>query len=294
MKKEISTRLPGCSVCFLHFSGVGTHSNWTPSLYKYQQQGANVLIFSFINPSIMVVPESFKKLASTRGKATRGAVPESTLIIFSIGGEGYSQKFKPWKWLTSKKRAEDMAERVSLWPDLYGCDGVEVNIESGAGNEKGAQKHLLDFIKKLRELSPDIIISQPTFGFPQVPAILSVINASWKRGRRSMNLADSVGLMVYHSSDSSDWVDHYFKGSKKGFLEVDVPEPQIMVGVSGTASAEDINALARDVFDRNLLGLMVWSGSVRGGIAYGHDASQSRESQKAFVSVMKEFNEFND
>ena len=35
---------------------------WEPKLYPYQQQGANVLFFTFINPETMAVPESFKKL----------------------------------------------------------------------------------------------------------------------------------------------------------------------------------------------------------------------------------------
>ena len=69
----------------------GFHSDdeWTPELYPYQQQGANVLFFTFINPDTMEVPKSFEKLAKTRGSMAEGAVPADTLILFAIGGYSY-------------------------------------------------------------------------------------------------------------------------------------------------------------------------------------------------------------
>merc|ERR1712129_310662 len=54
----------------------------------------------------------------------------------------------------------------------------------------------IHFIRKLRELKPDLIISQPVYGFPQVQAETDVINASWDSKGTSANLADSIGLMV--------------------------------------------------------------------------------------------------
>jgi hypothetical protein len=62
-----------------------TSSNWTPRLYPYQQTGANVLFFSFINPLTMKVPLSYAALAKTRGNGQVGSVPANTVIIFSIG-----------------------------------------------------------------------------------------------------------------------------------------------------------------------------------------------------------------
>ena len=56
-----------------------------PRLYEYQQKGANVLFFTFINPENMIVPNAFQKLAKTRGLNEEGAVPEETVIIFAIG-----------------------------------------------------------------------------------------------------------------------------------------------------------------------------------------------------------------
>merc|ERR1712004_325569 len=60
-------------------------SDWTPLLYPYQQTGANVLYFTFIDPRKMVVPLAFRKLAKSRGQDTEGAVPANTTIIFAIG-----------------------------------------------------------------------------------------------------------------------------------------------------------------------------------------------------------------
>ena len=54
------------------------NDDWEPKLYKYQQEGANVLFFTFINPETMIVPGSFQKLAKSRGTGADGAVPEDT------------------------------------------------------------------------------------------------------------------------------------------------------------------------------------------------------------------------
>ena len=39
-------------------------SDWSPLLYPYQQTGANVLYFTFIDPATMLVPLSFRKLGN--------------------------------------------------------------------------------------------------------------------------------------------------------------------------------------------------------------------------------------
>ena len=54
------------------------------------------------------------------------------LILFK-GGIGYSQKYNPWQWLTSSSAAEAMAVEVAKWPSLFGCDGIDLDIENGAG-----------------------------------------------------------------------------------------------------------------------------------------------------------------
>merc|ERR1711890_102249 len=89
------------------------NDQWEPLLHPYQQEGANVLFFTFINPETMAVPAAFKKLAASRGTNADGAVPADTLIIFAIGGYAYSLHPNPWEWLTSQSKAEAMAEQ---WP----------------------------------------------------------------------------------------------------------------------------------------------------------------------------------
>ena len=72
-----------------------------------------------------------------------------------------------------------MAEKVATWRDLYGCDGIDLDLEEGAGSNKIAGPNMVHFVRKLKELSPDMIVSQPTYGYPQVQAEIDVINASW-------------------------------------------------------------------------------------------------------------------
>jgi hypothetical protein len=67
-----------------------TDADWQPKLLPYQQQGANVLFFTFISPESMSVPKSFANLAATRGTNVEGAVPKDTVILFAIGGYSYS------------------------------------------------------------------------------------------------------------------------------------------------------------------------------------------------------------
>ena len=66
-----------------------------------------------------------------------------------------------------------MAAKVALWPEQYGCDGIDLDIEDGAGDAAGAGPNMIHFIKKLRELNPKMIIGQPTYGFPAVRTPIS-------------------------------------------------------------------------------------------------------------------------
>merc|ERR1712130_418482 len=157
--------------------GFHTDSDWNPLLHKYQQEGANVLFFTFINPASMEVPLSFKKLAASRGTGAEGSVPTDTRIIFAVGGYAYSLNPNPWEWLTSREAAESMAEKVAAWRDLYGIDGVDLDIEEGAGSRGEAGPNLVHFIRKLKSLLPAFLVTQPTYGYPQVQAEIDVINA---------------------------------------------------------------------------------------------------------------------
>merc|ERR1711887_289134 len=221
-----------------------------------------------------------KNLAMTRGTDAEGAVPKDTKILFAIGGYAYSQNPNPWPWLVSKAAAEAMAAKVATWPAEYGCDGIDMDIEEGAGSTAESGVNLVYFLQKLRELNKDIIITQPTYGFPQIQAEIDVINASWKVGGTSNNLADTVGLMVYEGTQALQYVKNYAEGSSQweGFpIQVDVPRLNILAGCKGSSSSATISSLATESVRQELLGVMVWFCSVKNGLVYGHgwDCSDS-------------------
>merc|ERR1712123_210290 len=87
--------------------------DWDPKLFAWQQEASNVLFFTFIHPDTMEVPSSYQKLAATRGSGAPGSVPADTVIMFAIGGYAYSINPNPWKWLTSRAAAEEMAVKVA-------------------------------------------------------------------------------------------------------------------------------------------------------------------------------------
>lgn len=269
---------------------------WEPLLYPYQQDGANVLFFTFINPETMEVPISFRKLAKTRGTGTEGAVPSDTRIIFAIGGYAYSQHPNPWDWLTSETKAEAMAVKVAHWRDDYGIDGIDLDIEAGAGSNEIAGPMMAHFIRKLKSFIPDFIVSQPTYGYPQVQAEIDVINASWNPGGSSNDLADSIGLMVYEGTQALQYVKNFAEGTSQweGFpIKVDVPRPQILLGCKGSSSSGTISTLAHESVGQDLLGVMVWFCSVQNGLVYGSgwDCSDSEDSKAGYVAAMKYFTE---
>eukprot|EP01084_Bolivina_argentea_P030950 57308_1 len=73
-------------------------ANWQPKLYDYQINGTNVIFLTFVNPQDMpAIPPAMSNLAKCKGKP--GCPPTNTPVIFSIGGESYSNK--QWPWLSS-------------------------------------------------------------------------------------------------------------------------------------------------------------------------------------------------
>merc|ERR1712038_804553 len=189
--------------------GFGTNNcDWEPELYDYQVEAGNVLFFTFINPETMEVPCAFEKLMATKGSGAKGAIPDDTIVLFALGGYAYSIGVNPWPWLTSKEAAEAMAEEVATWLPKYGIDGIDLDIEEGAGSQAAAGPNMGHFIKRLRELEPDIIIGQPSYGYPQVQAANDVINLSWNVGATSNNYADEVGIMVYEGAQSLNYVEN--------------------------------------------------------------------------------------
>ena len=276
--------------------GFGDDAEWEPLLFEYQQTGANVLFFTFIDPKTMNIPKAFEKLAATRGSSEPGSVPKDTKIIFAIGGYEYSLRPNPWDWLTSKDKAEEMAELVATWPDLYNCDGIDLDIESGAGDHKEAGPNMVYFLKKLRQLQPNIIISQPTYGYPQVNAEDYVINESCEDKSKPSNwLLDSVGLMVYEGTQALQYVKNYAEAESQweGFpITCNTPYHQILLGCKGSSGPSSIDTLASETLRQDLLGIMVWYASVQNGFQYEEswDASTNEKSQQAYIDAMKKLN----
>ena len=200
--------------------------------------------------------------------------------------------YNPWHWLTSPEAAEAMAAEVATWPDRFGCDGIDLDIEEGAGSRPEAGGNLVRFVRRLRQLQPNIIIGQPAYGYPAVPAESDVINASWNVDSTSNNVADSVGLMVYEGTESLRYVDNYARGADQwvGFpIQVNVPRSAILVGCKGVTASQAVVSLAEESIRQDLLGVMVWYASVRDGFQYevSWDTSTSPETQAAFVNAMQ-------
>mgnify|MGYP006088417841 FL=1 len=255
-----------------------SNRSWTPALHPYQQSGANVLFFTFLNPALLpAVPPAFAKLAATRGSGAPGAVSAKAVVLFSIGGESYSTKTNPWPFLASKAAAEAMAIEVAKWSTLYpGCDGVDMDIETGAGAAKGAAANLVHFAAKLHELNPAFIYTQPVFGSPtSVPAANAAIeasfNASWHGGSEptSLGSVDAIGIMSYSGTGSEAYVEPYAQGCSSKHctqwycpLAACVPLGKILLGAGGDATPSTMTALATAVTTQKLGGFMVWFASV--------------------------------
>jgi len=274
--------------------GYDSNAEWEPQLFEWQQEGSNVLFFTFIHPDTMEVPPSFQKMAASRGTGEPGAVPADTVIMFAIGGYAYSIKPNPWHWLTSKEKAEAMAEKVAKWPEQYGCDGIDLDLEEGAGAKHEAGPNMIHFIRRLKELNPSIIVSQPVYGYPQVKAETDVINASWDTDGNSLGLADSLGLMVYEGTQALNYVKNYANGSGQwqGFpIKVNAPKSAILLGAKGSSSSVTIMKLAQAAVKDDILGIMVWYASVKNGFDYAPfwDASTKNDSIDGYKRAMTLF-----
>jgi len=245
--------------------GYTSKDDWQPALPNYLQSGSNVLFFTFINPTNMAVPPSFVNFAKSRGSNAAGAIPSGTKIMFSIGGYSYSINPNPWPFLASESAATNMAHEVATWPSKYGCDGIDMDIETGAGDASGVGPNLVTFVKVLKSLNPSMIVTQPVFGYPQVAAENYIVNHSWDNNGTSLGLVDAVGIMVYQGTQSLTYVKNYAQGSHQwqGFpITVDVTTTEILCGMGGQASDGDIGTMAGAVKSQNLGGIMVWYASV--------------------------------
>lgn len=267
-------------------------TKWTPELFEWQQKAANVLYFTFIRAQEMEVPMAYQKLAKTRGTNEPGAVPANTVILFAIGGYLNSLHPNPWPFLTSKAAAEEMAVKVATWPELYGCDGIDLDLESGAGDAAGAGENMMHFVHKLISLQPDMIIGQPVYGYPQVKAENYVVNHSWlKDGTPAPDGgANQIGIMAYEGTQSLNYVKNYADATSQwdGFpIQVDVPRDSILLGCKGAANSGTITTLANHAVSDGLHGIMVWYASVKNGFQYSNmwDASTHEGSISGLIQA---------
>merc|ERR1740123_636647 len=241
-------------------------------------------------------------LARSKGTGAQGAVPSDTAVIFAIGGKAYSQEPNPWEWLTSRTKAEAMAAEVAKWPAEYGCDGIDLDIETGAGQASGAGENLVAFVAKLKELAPNMIVTQPVFSSPSsVPAANRMIEASYNASLDSpaQGSVSKVGIMLYSGTEAANWLEYYVDGCSKHCsqyycpLAACVPSGDMVLGAGGDASAATIEALVGDVNALGLGGVMVWYASLldpsTGGTAlhYGNDGDASAESLDAWEEALK-------
>lgn len=228
-------------------------TKWVPKLPDYMD-GVNVLWLAFVNPSLMpALPPAMQHIAQHRPNPNQK-------VIASIGGEAYSADAEKWPWhfLDSDDAAEAMAAEVVKWKTMYGIDGIDLDIE---GHQKA--QTTLTFARKLKQLDPDFIVTQPVFGYPAVEEEDYMVNQNFGEGNKSA--VDKIGIMVYESTQSLQYVKNYVHGKDQwsGFpIHVDVPSQAVMLGAGGQASAGTIEALAKATHDQNLGGVMVWFASV--------------------------------
>jgi len=230
-------------------------TKWVPKLPDYMDS-VNVLWLAFVNPKdLPTLPPGMISIAQNK--------PNRSKVIASVGGEAYSTTPNPWEFLTSTAKAEAMAAQVVQWRK-FGIDGIDMDIETGAGDAAGAGAASVAFFKKIKALDPDFIVTQPVFGYPQCKENSDAVNAVFAKGADPKTI-DSIGLMVYQGTGSLQYVDNYVHGSKKysGFpIHVDVPPSQVILGAGGQSAAGTIDTLAKAAHDQNLRGIMVWYASV--------------------------------
>merc|ERR1712212_1373989 len=162
---------------------------------------------------------------------------------------------------------------------------------------KNGGANMLYFAKKLHELNPNLIITQPVYGYPQVDAENDVVNAAFTSSGQANGLLDSVGLMVYSNLKSLQYVKDYGNATSEGNgwpITVDVPYANILPGIQGPASDKTIEEMAQSVVDQKLGGFMTWCASVfdrtrnQAAFNYGDDASKDKSGawQKALQTML--------
>lgn len=228
----------------------------------------------------MVVPPSFENARKS------GQISSSTKIIYSLGGYSYSLDTNGWrKWFGSADSARQLAQQVSQWQ----CDGVDMDIEQGAGDDETMANNMVVFVQELKRLRPDFIVTQPVFGYPQIFSESLMTVKSWNTQGASQNVADAVGIMVYTGSQALQYVTQYTGAQCTQWwcalcnsAKVDtpctaVPTNAIFAGLGGDASQTDVTAVCSAQFNgKGIGGYMVWYASADNGFQYAGGSNDAR------------------
>merc|ERR1719213_180239 len=123
-------------------------------------------------------------------------------------------------------------------------DGIDIDIEDGIGSSETTGPMVMAFITKLRSIAPDMIVTQPVYGYPGVKEENYVVNQAFAQDATVK--VDSIGIMAYSGTGSLSYVKNYadpptYAGAP---IQSPVPKSNILVGACGCASAGDLQTLA--------------------------------------------------
>ena len=100
--------------------------------------------------------------------------------------------------------------------------------------------------------------------------------------------------MVYEGTQALNYVKNYANGAGQwpGFpITASAPKNVILLGAKGQSSFKDIQTMATESVEQDLLGIMVWYASIKNGFDYSvtWDASTNEDSIRGYKEAMKIF-----
>eukprot|EP00727_Mastigamoeba_balamuthi_P008092 m51a1_g3903 hypothetical protein (468) ;mRNA; f:119985-121450 len=224
----------------------------------WMKTSTNLMFFSFIDPSTMNVPESF-------AKETKNYDASKTLILYSIGGQDYGDR---WNWLKSEDQAKAMAAKVATWRKTYGCHGIDLDAEEGSVMNLD-YKIMGTFITELKRLDPGVLVSLDVYGSPGGRDYHNnLINEYLLSSGAHPNSIDWINIMAYSSySNTVTYIEYYTKAvfnPNWPVLKGAVPASKVVVGIDGAGyygncQPDDYTTITKYVKDNGLMGESVWT-----------------------------------
>eukprot|EP00727_Mastigamoeba_balamuthi_P005438 m51a1_g1513 hypothetical protein (477) ;mRNA; f:409880-411566 len=225
----------------------------------WMKTSTNLMFFAFIDPSTMAVPESFAKEAKNYDAS-------KTLIIFSVGGQDYGDR---WNWLKSEDQAKSMAAKVATWRKTYGCHGIDLDAEEGSVMNLD-YKIMGAFISELKRLDPGVLVSLDVYGSPGGRDYHNnLINEYLLSSGSHPNSIDWINVMAYSPYQSTvTYVEYYTKAVYSPWyptLKGPVPASKVVVGIAGTGyysgncQPDDYTSITGYVREKGLMGESVWA-----------------------------------